>query len=667
MVERVNPGIHPAVQHKLMGFYSDDEQEIIKKIGKEWYVTTGGELSIGLTSNYRYILIKPIEIYSEMFNIEREIIAIFSPYSNFEPRTLDAIDNVSKKYQQFRLEKIFSVLISKDNDIENKIRDLLKNEQESQIIIPFSYAELLKTYDSYYIRNRFKNNSYTRDLFAFQAPLKKDLYFFGRNDLVHKIANRHKSNENSGLFGLRKTGKTSVIFGIERTLSKEGSKSVFIDCQNPAFHQRNWNQALQYIILEIKKQNSIILNTTLEEKYTEKDAPICFEKDILDIYKSLNKKNILIIFDEIENITFRISPSNHWAKGMDFIYFWQTMRSLFQKFDNVFSYLIVGTNPICIETPIINEKDNPIFNQVPYEYIPGFDVPQTREMVRKLGRIMGLKFEEIIYGKLTEDFGGHPFLIRHVCSVINKIASNERPIVVGKILYENAKEIFLREYSSYIEMILTVLKDFYDDEYEMIKLLARGDTETFNEFAKMSLYYTNHLKGYGLIEQNNDNYAFKTEIIRKIIWEKEKFKKIQTTREEMLTEISGRRNKLEPKLRKIIRNQMMAIYGKGEAKDKIINILGNRNKEKHKALSYDELLDPNISDIYFDDLRKIISKNWDVFKNIFGNDLEDFNLKLKAINKYRSDAHAKKLEKGEMEYFRVCITNIEKMVDDFLE
>ena len=55
-------------------------------------------------------------------------------------------------------------------------------------------------------------------------------------------------------------------------------------------------------------------------------------------------------------------------------------------------------------------------------------------MVRKLGRIMGLRFDEIIYGKLTEDFGGHPFLIRHVCSVINRISPAERPVIVDKIL-----------------------------------------------------------------------------------------------------------------------------------------------------------------------------------------------------------------------------------------
>ena len=55
-------------------------------------------------------------------------------------------------------------------------------------------------------------------------------------------------------------------------------------------------------------------------------------------------------------------------------------------------------------------------------YIPGFDYTQTREMVRKLGKIMGIKFDEGVYTRLVEDYGGHPFLVRRVCSKIGKIS-----------------------------------------------------------------------------------------------------------------------------------------------------------------------------------------------------------------------------------------------------
>lgn len=399
--------------------------------------------------------------------------------------------------------------------------------------------------------------------------------------------------------------------------------------------------------------------------YTDINAPLIFEDEIVKIHNLFNKKSILLIFDEIENITFNISSSKHWANGLDFIYFWQTLRSLFQKLDGVYSYLIVGTNPLCIEEPSIQNKDNPLFNQLPFEYIPGFDVPLTREMVKKLGKIMGMRFDEIIYGKLTEDFGGHPFLIRHLCSILNRICSTDRPTDINKIQYEKAKEIFSKEYYNYFEMILHVLYQFYGDEYEMLKYWAVEDIKKFDEYNKKSPNYTNHLLGYNIIEAHNDGFSFKIETVKDYILNKYKYIKLDTTPEERLSEISERRNQIEPRLRQLIRNQLLAKHGKTKAKTIVLNIVGGHKKVRYSDYPYNYLFDPNKTDIYFDSLRRIILDSWGVFKNIFEIDKHEFDTMMKAINKYRVDAHAKEITKQEMEYFRVCILNIEQKLDEF--
>ncbi|GJM78703.1 hypothetical protein HMSSN139_11990 [Paenibacillus sp. HMSSN-139] len=307
------------------------KKKIIDIFAREFFVTNGGgELKLGPTSIYRYFLLKPTELYQEMFNIDRELVVILSPYETFQPRTLDAFDHVYKLYEKLRIDRICGLLVSQDNEVVRNLGNILKNDKEAQIIVPFSYNEIIKQYDAYFIRNRFKEHFYTRDLFAFRAPLKKDLYFFGRKDLVHNIVNRHKSNENSGLFGLRKTGKTSVIFGIERVLDEMDEVSVFIDCQSPAFHKRRWNKALHYIVYQIVRQNEIDYKLRNEEEYTEENAPIVFEEELAHLTKLFDNKPIMIIFDEIENMTFTVSASEHWSKELDFVYFWQTLRSIFK-------------------------------------------------------------------------------------------------------------------------------------------------------------------------------------------------------------------------------------------------------------------------------------------------------------------------------------------------
>lgn len=662
MSQQVTPGINPMV--KLDGFTAE-ERQIVERISKDWYVTNGGDqICLSATSIYRHILIKPIDIFQEMFNIEREIVAIFSPYTNFEPRTLDAITVASRGHQTLRLERICSVVISKDDKIEQKVIDLLKNDQEAQIIVPFSYSELLQPLDSYFFRNRFKKHFYSRDLFASEAPLKKDLYFFGRNDLVHNLVNRHRSNQVSGLFGLRKTGKTSVIFGVQRAIERNSSKSVFIDCQNPTFHRRRWDKALHYVIHEIKSQLKLNIKINDENDFSDEKASFIFETLMIKIHKELAKANVLLIFDEVENITPNVSPSEHWRNGLDFVYFWQTLRSLFQKMSEVFSYLIVGTNPLCVELERINGVDNPIFGQIPLEYIPGFDVPQTREMIRRLGRIMGLQFDEIIYGKLTEDFGGHPYLMRHVCSVINKLCLSDRPIKVDKALYEKAKKSFMKDYGHFLDMILNVLKEYFNDEYEMLTYLARGDVKTFDEFAALSPLYTNHLIGYGILEYNNGNYNFKIESIRSHLEIKHKFKKLQLTQEEMIAEISERRNLVEPKLRLICRQQLKSYYGENDARSKVLDLLGEPRKTKNGRLSYSELFDGNVSGILFSDIEKMVIKYWDCFKNILGPDKQELQQSLEYVNKFRVDAHAKSLTIEEMQVFRLYADKLEKIIHE---
>ncbi|QSX39713.1 AAA-like domain-containing protein [Shewanella cyperi] len=664
MSEKTYPGIHPLFKDS---HFNEVEKKIIDTLSKEFFITNGGEeIKLGYNSVYKYIILNPTEIYTDMFNLDREIIVVFSNYESIQARTLDVFEYILKKHSSLRIEKICNILVSADSNVENSLETLVKNEPETQVIIPFSYSELDKVKDSFFFRNRFRKYFYTRDLFAFEAPLKKDIYFFGRNDLIQELTNRLKSGENSGLFGLRKTGKTSLINGIERNLLKDKIRSAIIDCQETSFNQRRWNEALFYLCLKVKEYINIELEIPDESKFTEKDASHLTENFLKECRKGLTGP-IFLIFDEIENISRTTAPAEHWCNGKDFALFWQTLRSIFQRNTNLISYLIVGTNPTCIELPKIDNIDNPIFNHFNPVYIPGFQVKDTREMVRKLGKRMGLRFEENVYSKLTDDFGGHPFLMRHVCSLISKeVKELERPVDIGRNSYREAKDEFIVNHSNYLEMIISVLKDYYPDEYEMLSMLANDDISTFNDFADLHPSYTAHLLGYGLIRRERCGFDFNIDSIREYILDKSKYKKIGLTMEEKWSEISKRRNASELKLRKLVRFLLKAQMGAQEARETILNIFGEPRKSKLSNLSYDELFDANKSEIYFLDLGKIISKQWDVFKNSFDKTKQETFKQLEFINSSRGDAHAKVISDEQFSYFRLCMSNLENDLGDML-
>lgn len=89
--------------------------------------------------------------------------------------------------------------------------------------------------------------------------------------------------------------------------------------------------------------------------------------------------------------------------------FGKQVRSAFQKQSECFTFLIAGVNPLCIETAYVNNVENPIFSMISIEYLNLFDLSNVKDMIGHIGKYMGLNFDEEIYTKLTEDYGGHPF------------------------------------------------------------------------------------------------------------------------------------------------------------------------------------------------------------------------------------------------------------------
>lgn len=660
MAESINvyPGKHTSVRED---HFSHQERDIINVLSKEFYVTNGGGI-ITLTSNskYKYILLRPTDIYIEMFNLDREVIVLFSDYTNFQSRTLDAFEQAAKQLSSLRVDKTCYILISKDLNIEENISELIKKEPETANIVPFTYDETQKANsDGYFFRNRVQKYLYNRDLFSFEAPLKSDWLFFGRNEIILSTINRMKGGNNSGIFGLRKTGKTSLINAISRNLQKNGEIVTTIDCQSPSVNKRKWNEAIYYVCKKTKDDNYLQSYLPEEIEFTEKNSADILAKFVRDVNNERGKK-LFLIFDEIENISRITSPTEHWSKGSDFLYFWQTMRTVFQTVGINLAYLIVGTNPSCIETPRIDSSDNPLFNHFTPTYLPGFDIRSTRDMIRRIGKRMGVNFEEAIYTNINEEYGGHPFLIRQVCSIIaRRTFSQKKPISIGKISYRDAVKDFGENSFNYLEMIIGVLKEHYSEEYELLITLANEDNEIFKENSSKKQNSLAHLLGYGILGKDNDSYYFIIDSMRRYLLEINKYRKVETNIEQRWAEISERRNAVEKKLRTIIKTTLKSMYGEQLAKDAVLDILGKQRKHEYISKSINEIFDPNLSTIYFEDLRKIISKEWGSFENIFETSKKETFESLGFINKYRSDAHAKDITPDEFTIFRLSIGKIE--------
>ena len=424
-----NPGIHPSAKERLDHF-NDDERRIIGFLKEVFLVSNSGGIIHLSRSTYKYFLIKPTDYFVRAFQLNREIVVVFSDYVSFEPRCLDVASAVYQEIEsKLRLDRGCHIIISHDDRVEEKLASWLKDSNVDQIVVPFTYRELLdKAASPDIVKERFRKYLFDTDLFATAQPIQNDIFFFGRRDYLQDIVSKCKNGTHSGIFGLRRSGKTSMLYGVRNQLRQQGYPTVFIPCESE-LSNLDWQTALCKVVLDVYQELKVDDSNIRESDYRTTDVSTYFEEDLNRCLAGRNCP-ITIMFDEIEAITFGVTQgeksSDTWLDGKNFIRFWNQIKGYYSKYPRRISILVAGTNPMINDEPVIGagKTPNPMFGQLSSSnqgsYLPAFAMEDTKNMVNTLGAYMGIAFDEYTIAKLTSDCGGHPYLMRIMCSYINK-------------------------------------------------------------------------------------------------------------------------------------------------------------------------------------------------------------------------------------------------------
>jgi len=351
----------------------------------------GTELSIYFLS--------PDQTIQDQFGITSEILLAISTFATIQPRSMQAIEDVLQEPPaRGRVDQTTYFLLTQKEVLSNKN-------------------------DPWFLRACMSEQLFSRDLFNEQLPLTNDLFFFGRDQTVAEFLNAAKLSQNRGLFGLRKTGKTSVLFKLKRLAEAEGLLVLYYDCKDPSIRSLSWTALLERICSDIIS----------ERKGSIPKREVHISDQFKQVVRSATaSRNICIIFDEIEYISPLAKLDPHWHK--DFVPFWQTIWTT-QSTTRTLSFVVSGVNPRVIEMDTVDEVQNPIFGIIAPKYLTGLSYPETRAMLHHFGKRMGLKFDFESCKYIFERFGGHPLLTRMAGSYINSTvgaAGSRRPFAVTR-------------------------------------------------------------------------------------------------------------------------------------------------------------------------------------------------------------------------------------------
>lgn len=633
-----NPGIHPSVDLEREGFPLD-ERRIVYALAKYFYVTRAGKIDVK-NANYRYLSVRPAYNIEHALPHAREIIVLFSPYENFEARTLDAYNAVVSIFEDNRINAHFRILCSMDSDILKKLQIICDAEPDIPVTIPFMYSKLAVDDVGPLIVGAVRENYHFRDLFAQRDPLREDTFFFGRSDLLAGIRDRNSRGENSGIFGLRKSGKTSVLLAIERQSETDGHRYIHIDCQSTAVTSGGWNDLLKLMAERLRKAAGLATTPLQMGEFTKDKAAASFEKSVNDAY-SIGRRRAIFSFDEIEHISPQTGVS-HWKEGNDGLLLWQTIRSIHQRIPSRFNFVIAGTNPVLIESRKLCETDNPLLEYVHNNYIGGLRDIDVKAMCEALGDLMGMNFDLSAINSLYLNIGGHAYLTRQVCSHIHKSKPFDgRPVTISAEDVDLAIRSF--NFSPLLDDILLSLRERYPDEYTILEWLSLGDTDQIEYFIKNDPAFVKHLQGYGLVDVRDGTLRARMALATEYLRRSAKQSGLVKNASDRWGVIAKRRGEVEVELRRIARNRLIDLYGKPSAVEGLCRSLTKIRSEQLSKLDLEVVFSESDGKLYWTDIIMLVRDDRDYWSRRLAIEPDSLLSALNYINDYRSDAHAKTL------------------------
>ena len=225
-------------------------------------------------------------------------------------------------------------------------------------------------------------------------------------------------------------------------------------------------------------------------------------------------------------------------------------------------------------------------------------------------------------------------------------------------------------------MILNILMTSYPKEFNTLKILALEGDKVISQIQDNDALL--HLLGYGIIENNQGNYAIRYTTITHFLRGEYRFERQGLNIEEQKQEIQLRINNAEMQLRKLVKNTLQMQYGTSKARELVItamksnSAISQRDIDKANKYTYPQLFDASVNKMYFSLLCGIILENLKSFSNIFENCQEKIiKHHLSVINKARRCSDHSFTEKSEnwswknFTEFRESISWLESILKEF--
>ena len=260
------------------------------------------------------------------------------------------------------------------------------------------------------------------DLFAEHNAISNAFAFFGRRTLLERIETTLRRNRSVGLFGLRKSGESSVLHQLRLTMRHHPVVHI-----NLLVHsgQDRFGCAVYNAVLG--RLTSLLDGVTDEAMFFDvNDSATVATREFIDQFVSIARRleekgfslPIICLLDEMERIL--PTDTNRPNKGTEFNAVLSTLRALSQS-HRLVAMVATDVHPDYNRAnywPTATAESNPICGFFTEVFLQPFVQEETATMIRDIAGLMDRELDDETIDNIQVLSGGHPYLSRQLASML---------------------------------------------------------------------------------------------------------------------------------------------------------------------------------------------------------------------------------------------------------
>lgn len=355
---------------------------------------------------------------AEMFDAHLEIQLVYAEYTEVEPRLLELVQR--RISTTARVDHGLFMIATLDREVER----LLRRRRGEFAAIDLYLGDLGS--HAHDIRHRMSEVLTAVDHYDITTPVHDPGGFFGRTAEFQQIISAIERGQSVGVFGLRKTGKTSLLNFVARKRREARRAVVWVDISGLAgaddFRVRllegAWAAIRRMAAGDADLPRLRTLNRNGELKVDLELMRLHWLRD-LEAMSRWAAGRLEVFIDEIDQV--HPDRSHLGAEANQMLVALTQLRGMIQSAEPESGLVLTcaGVDPALFERPLLNSgSDNLLYKLVRLMYLAPLSRDEMAEMVRDLGRRMGVRVREHeVIDFLFDEYGGHALLTRKACSL----------------------------------------------------------------------------------------------------------------------------------------------------------------------------------------------------------------------------------------------------------